>query len=90
MASHTSSVLSARHRRQPGMKSRLAWLSFGAMAVTVRIPTTLRPMSGGNKLVEGQAARYHQPHIGRRIFIQVIPGIQVIIILKKADQHTLL
>ena len=25
---------------------------FRAMAVTVRIPTTLRPMSGGNKLVE--------------------------------------
>jgi sulfur-carrier protein len=34
------------------MKSRLIQLSFGAMAVTVRIPTTLRPMAGGNKLVE--------------------------------------
>ena len=27
------------------------------MAVTVRIPTTLRPMSGGNKLVEVEAGR---------------------------------
>ncbi len=34
------------------MKSRLGWLTFGTMAVTVRIPTTLRPMSGGNKHVE--------------------------------------
>ena len=30
---------------------------FCAMAVTVRIPTTLRPMSGGNKLVEVEPGR---------------------------------
>ncbi len=33
------------------MKSRPSRLSFLAMAVTVRIPTTLRPMAGGNKLL---------------------------------------
>jgi molybdopterin synthase sulfur carrier subunit len=34
------------------MKSRPIRLSFGVMAVTVRIPTTLRPLASGNKLVD--------------------------------------
>lgn len=36
------------------MESRPNQLSFIVMAVTVRIPTTLRPMSGGNKTVAVQ------------------------------------
>jgi molybdopterin synthase sulfur carrier subunit len=34
------------------MKSRPGGLSFDVMAVTVRVPTTLRPLSGGTKQVE--------------------------------------
>jgi molybdopterin synthase sulfur carrier subunit len=36
------------------MESRPIQLCLVAMAVTVRIPTTLRPMSGGNKTVDVQ------------------------------------